>query len=370
MSSSNSIPDSTGSEEMTASESTANTVGSQLLAAREAAGLEREELARRLCMTPDKLEALEKDAFDRLAGATYVRGYIRNACKELGLDAAPVLEAFAAQVPAEAIQRPAQTARGPVMSDRPTGKNTSQGGSLFAPLSLAIIAAAAGGYWWYGQQGAPAAVSVVNSESAEAPAAAALSELESAPQYQAYATAGAEQEETVEPDAEAQNVVSEAQPESDVELAEAGVFSEDDMLESESAAPAMEAVLAEAEESVATTGDTTSVAEAPSVAAEDVAEEPAAVEDSSPVVENTVPAVEGALALSFSEESWVEVTDAAGSKLLAKLQPAGSSIELTGEAPFSVMLGNAAAATVSYGGEVVDSAPLGNRRTRKLVVGG
>ena len=74
--------------------------------------------------------------------------------------------------------------------------------------------------------------------------------------------------------------------------------------------------------------------------------------------------------LDFSEESWVEVTDASGNKLLAKLQPAGSRVELNGVAPFSLMLGNAAGTTVSYRGEVVESAPIGNRRTRKLTVGG
>jgi cytoskeleton protein RodZ len=44
-------------------------------------------------------------------------------------------------------------------------------------------------------------------------------------------------------------------------------------------------------------------------------------------------------------------------------------VVLDGRAPFKLMLGNAAGITVRYRGEVIESGPIGNRRTRKMTVG-
>ena len=91
MSSSNPNPE---QSEQAATPEMGASLGGLLREAREQAGLTSDELARRLCMTASKLEALEQDQLDRFPGSTYVRGYIRNICKELGADETPVLEAF------------------------------------------------------------------------------------------------------------------------------------------------------------------------------------------------------------------------------------------------------------------------------------
>ncbi|WP_066966314.1 RodZ domain-containing protein [Microbulbifer sp. Q7] len=325
-------------------EAQAATLGEQLRAAREQAGLTADELARRLCMTADKLEALEQDALERFPGSTYVRGYIRNICKELGADETPVLAAFARQAPAEA-PRAAVVPKGPVMG----GDAVAGGGSGFGPLLLVVAMAAAGGYWWMGQQGTSAVP-------AEADLAAAAPS-DTTPAGQDFAVAAAPS-----PDVE---MAEDFAPETDAQLADS--LGDDAESAGREPEPAEQAQLVQAPQSV-----------------EDAVPQPAAVEpvpapeevqvsqDAQLVQEvpAAIPAQTSAIALSFSEESWIEVTDAAGNKLLATLQPAGSEVELKGEAPFSLMLGNAAATTVRYAGEVVDSAPLGNRRTRKLTVGG
>ncbi len=345
-------------EETQNTESTAVSVGALLTAAREQAGMTSEELARRLCMTTENLEALERDAFDVFPGATYVRGYIRNVCKELRIDETAALDAFVRQVPAEA-PRVAQPPKGAVMG----GSVSGSGASMSGPMLLVVAVAVAGGYWWFemrGNDGAMPAPAIANQASqgvVEEPAAAEvddiaedMAESDSALDAQTLSVAGADMDVAAE----------KAVPETDVQLADvADLASEDSRVEEsveEPAVPEMAAqpVAAPVPEPVA------------------AVEEPAVQQEASSMVDEApVGAVSSAaLALSFSEESWVEVTDAAGNKLLAKLQPAGSTVELEGQAPFSLMLGNAAATTVSYAGEVVDSAPLGNRRTRKLTVGG
>ena len=71
---------------------------------------------------------------------------------------------------------------------------------------------------------------------------------------------------------------------------------------------------------------------------------------------STEPAVAGTaqLQLTFSAECWVTVQDATGTRLAYGIQSAGKSLQLTGQLPFSVTLGNAAAATVQLNQTAVD----------------
>ena len=340
------------------------TAGSLIASARESAGLTVEELARRMCMTPSKLQYLEQDDYERLAGATYVRGYLRNTCKELGVDPVPVLAAFERQLPAQMKAAIPQEPRGPVIG----GGNGSSAGGLFRPLLLVAIVAAAGGYWWFNQGAMPYVKPQVASVAPQADLVAAqveeaeVSEADSLQAAEPVAVAQLSQSQEFQANEDDAAATSEALPQADVQL-ETAVAPEP--AEAEEVAPSAPASVAEsAAEAVEDETTPASVIE-PVVA--DVAEAPAFGASGNA---QAVAGSAGNLAISFSEESWVEVTDASGKKLLAKLQPAGSSVELEGEAPFNLMLGNAAATTVSYQGEVVDSAPLGNRRTRKLTVGG
>lgn len=67
------------------------------------------------------------------------------------------------------------------------------------------------------------------------------------------------------------------------------------------------------------------------------------------------------LALRFSGESWVEVTDAAGQPLVYQLFEAGQTRELNATPPLRVFLGQAASVTLTIDGRKVDLAPLTKR---------
>ena len=355
----------------TAENAVSQTAGKMITSARESAGLTIRELAGRMCMTPAKLELLEQDDFERLAGATYVRGYLRNTCKELDIDPAPVLAAFERQLPAQAKIAIPQEPRGPVI-----GGSGNAGGVLFRPMLFVAIVAAAGGYWWFNQDSMsylkPQAVAVSSQAEVTVPqtdvvAGTSPATLEDAESALAEPEVGSEEIAVVEVEPTA---VSDESPQVKVQLETAAAtappqssgVSEQEIVEVESEPVTQD----DAAETVA---EETEAVEAP-VAEAIAAEEPVAPSVAAAPVPAGNTDTGASIAIAFSEESWVEVTDASGRKLLAKLQPAGSSVQLQGEAPFSLMLGNAAATTVSYQGEVVDSAPLGNRRTRKLTVGG
>src|SRR5690606_1122775 len=92
--------------------------------------------------------------------------------------------------------------------------------------------------------------------------------------------------------------------------------------------------------------------------------EDSAPEDATAEVEAIVPAIQNQqaapldrLALAFTEECWLEVSDAQGDVLATELQRPGSRLSLQGIAPFEVKLGNAAAASISFNDEPVTIAP-------------
>lgn len=70
------------------------------------------------------------------------------------------------------------------------------------------------------------------------------------------------------------------------------------------------------------------------------------------------PAAGSALHVEFGEESWTEIRDASGRMLHRQLNPAGSSIDVSGRPPFEVVIGNAAQARLTYNGRPIDLKPF------------
>jgi len=70
------------------------------------------------------------------------------------------------------------------------------------------------------------------------------------------------------------------------------------------------------------------------------------------------PAVSGALHLEFGDEAWTEIKDASGRMLHRQLNPAGSSVDVRGQPPFEVLIGNATHARMTYNGRPIDLKPF------------
>lgn len=69
-------------------------LGARLRQAREAAHMSVGQIAAALFLDPQKIEALEADAFDRFAAPAFVRGYLRGYARVLGLPSEPILEMY------------------------------------------------------------------------------------------------------------------------------------------------------------------------------------------------------------------------------------------------------------------------------------
>jgi len=76
-------------------------VGTLLKEARIKSKLTIEQVATKLFSDPDIVEDLENDIFKKLGGNVYIKGYIRNYSKLLGLDSAELIDLLANQLELE-----------------------------------------------------------------------------------------------------------------------------------------------------------------------------------------------------------------------------------------------------------------------------
>ncbi len=71
----------------------------------------------------------------------------------------------------------------------------------------------------------------------------------------------------------------------------------------------------------------------------------------------------------FSAESWVEITDANGRRVMFGLGKPGQTRALSGSAPFNILLGNSPAVTMTYNGEPFDQSRLARGKVARFTLG-
>ncbi|GHU05526.1 hypothetical protein FACS1894158_08610 [Betaproteobacteria bacterium] len=74
------------------------------------------------------------------------------------------------------------------------------------------------------------------------------------------------------------------------------------------------------------------------------------------------------LLFSFAQPSWVEVRDRSGQVVFTQLNSADTQREVTGQAPFSVVIGNASHVTLQYKGKPVDLSRRSKEDVARLTV--
>ena len=93
-------------------------------------------------------------------------------------------------------------------------------------------------------------------------------------------------------------------------------------------------------------------------------EPPTPVQPAPPVSLATPPAApatqaegSGHIQINFKQDAWVQITDASKRRLTSRIYRAGETAQLTGEAPFSAIIGNAANVSMTYNGKPVTLTP-------------
>ena len=293
------------------------TPGQVLAEARERQGLSRTEIAQRLHMSPSQIEALETGEYERLPKGPFLRGFIRNYAKLLGIEAEPLVASLAQATPAhQAAPRivvPSQNIRFEPLHERISSSPYVKGGVIALVVLCFGLAAM---YWWVamrpGAAPPPAAKKVEPAPQGQI-AQAPLPAVETPPPVPAP-------QEAAQPETTKADAPKAAAPRADAPKPDAP---KTDVAKKE--APKGDASKAEASKADATKTATTPVSNT-----------------------TTVGSGPGRLAFRFRGDAWVEVKDANGKVLLSKLNEAGSELRVAGKPPLTVIVGNAPDVSVLY----------------------
>ncbi|TFB44953.1 RodZ family helix-turn-helix domain-containing protein [Pseudomonas sp. F01002] len=324
--------------------------GETLRQARESNGWSLAEVALKLNLTVNSLSNLEAGAFDKLPGHTFARGYIRAYAKLLGMDQTVLVQQFDQSTGTDS-----------------QGSNVHSLGRIEEPVRvshtilrvvslLLLLAVIGGGFvWWQDQTSLRTKdLTSLSPEHVEVEGADGTTQIHPLDEPEDQAVA----------EGQAEGSTSLALPQAE-NSSEAPAEAEATAPPTAPAAPAP----------VAPTHNTAPVVAAlttPSPTAPVVSAPPASAS-----VTPTIPAPaaaapvagQGQVQLQFTADCWTQVTDGTGKVLLSGLKRKGENVSVSGKPPFSVRLGFARGAQVSYNGQVVDVAPFTSGETARLKLG-
>lgn len=286
--------------------------GAMLAQARDRCRLSVGEVANHLKLSIRQVEALEADAFDRLPSPMFIRGFARSYARLVQLNPAPVLLALDQFLPAQAaievpqagmrvgaMRQPPPSAIPFPSGDQPSRRLHSVAG-LLAAVVVGFLA-----FEWFGPALTPG-TPVTGVREGASPSVTQFELARLQPALPMGAPPGA---------AAADPAQATASP--------------------EPASPA-----------------------APGANPSGAPQVPIGASSSVPSdIGNAFGAGPRTVRLSFDRESWVEIRDARGRVIFNQLNPPGSSQVVEGEAPLSLVVGNARSVRLAYGDRDIDLAP-------------
>ena len=284
--------------------------GTLLKNKRESLGMTQKQVADRLRLRVSVIEDIENNRFESQQVATFTRGYLRSYAKVVGLDEKVVLTALEQTAD---IQPKDQEIEMQSFS-RKTKHEKHNSRIMFLTWVIAIVITGISAAWWWQNQQDNSLTQVVTDSSVEGP----------------------------EPSAQ--------------ELADIDQMSADELIAS---APADITVSTEqpvAADEALSAAEATEVLPSDQLASTDI-EEPVAVIEEAEVVEEPaiiVPEGMSLLTMTFKADCWIQVKDTNGKTLVSGTHKPGQDVELTGKAPFKVILGAPEGVTMTFASEPVD----------------
>ncbi|MCB5357513.1 cytoskeleton protein RodZ [Vibrio lentus] len=275
--------------------------GTLLKNKRESLGLTQKQISDRLKLRVTLIQQIEENQFESDQVATFMRGYIRSYAKYVNLDEKVVLSALHHAGDAQHQEQEMLSFSRKTKTEKHNSRIMILTWSIFA-----VIAGISSLWWWQNQQQDTLSQSLVNTESSEELVV----------------------EESLDPELTSLEVIEAEQNTETSPVTE----NSDDLLTVVSAA--------EASENVEQIEETQDVAEVTPVAAESeiVTPEPVANE----------------LVMQFSADCWIQVKDAAGKTLSTGIKKAGQTLNLSGTAPYKVILGAPEGVSMTFASEPVD----------------
>ena len=350
---------------------------------RKKKGIEERDAADALKISVVRLRSIEAGDFTAFPSETYVRGHLRNYSRYLNVDEDVVVKAYdRANPPSFDFVNPENNSK----ENKSSSASSSKRSWMFLIIMVILVALWAAAYSFFENSatGFDSLFSSSDSQSLPIEESAAQSKtaeiIESPEVDEASITL---EDEVVADDAaldstgnvdEAANLtVNELVEDSSIEGSDISVDGVDASSERDQSVNAINEnsseITSEQEPAIIPLSDISSepnIVVSKVTAAEIVKSIKSA--DASVAVED-VPPDAHVLTFSFTNPCWVKVTDVAGSIVFAGLKASGSTLRLSGNAPFNIVLGNVDGTTLAYNDEPVILGAQTNGRPLRLVVG-
>lgn len=358
--------------------------GLLLAEARRAKQLSTDDVAKRLCLKVNIIEALEKDELLPSISLTFIKGYTRSYAKLLGLDEVHIITLFNDFHASETLIAPKKMQS----FSRKVAKENNDSRWMLVTYTLIAVVLILIVIWWSQQNSenvfaSPSSVPALNSSEADLPVASTTEQLQNTSTIPSNLN---EKQTTNSLDS-----VDSISFNGDVagNLPEESILTESFPTESlptetSSLEEPSVAMLTEQNNSLES-NDLNQVEQEtiPDFVPDKVQGNIAQVLD---VLENDAPDVESELRLfdddmsasndveivelmfTFSNDCWIKITDATGNDIAYGVKKQGRVMPVSGQPPFSVILGAPASVKVNYAGEPVDISFLPSDRTGRFVL--
>ncbi|MBW0146013.1 RodZ domain-containing protein [Marinobacter arenosus] len=313
-------------------------VGQQLQRAREQKGLSADDVAKAQHLRPAVIHAIEAGDYKQIDSELFLKGYVRAYAKQVGLEANDVIADLDRELEPLRQKREQEFEANPLVDiERRRLKKRRA-----AKLALLLCVAALAGYLVFTfvlPQPESMAPSDVAEEAEQGVSATDAPESQTETAVPEDVSADVNEEATVEPISE---------PEPDPELVAAAPDEEVPAAEQATDVTPTEPVEPMGDDSVTSDDIVDPVESAPVVTQ---STDPVLGDPAEPVVVTDT----GRLQITFTGDCWVQVSDAAGNRLVNSLQRNGDRIDVTGEVPLRVVIGAVdAVGSISFQGEPVD----------------
>ena len=305
----------------------ATSLGNMLREAREKLGLSVADVAGQIKFAPRQIEALEAEDFKHLPEAAFLRGFVRSYAKILRLDAETLLASIP-QTKMAAVEFIPGSAGVPF----PNAHSLRQQNMIWlgAASLLAVIVAVFA--LWHFKTPLKQSKEQVNAAKVETP-------VELPAEAKTISEPLVLKPSMIEP-------ISPVVPKVKSSVAQSSVR------ETKTQSSARETKL---QSPVREAKTQSSVREAKTPVAKD-----ATVQSENSVTPLGALPETSKLRLVFGEESWTEIKDKDGNIISSQVNPAGSELRVEGNAPFSMLIGHAASASLYFRGKQVDLKPYIN----------
>ncbi|ETX11394.1 hypothetical protein MUS1_10475 [Marinomonas ushuaiensis DSM 15871] len=306
-------------------------IGNELKEKRLELGFDERNVATKLKIPIDQVRALESSDFSYFRSVTFARGFLKSYCRLLELDYVVMVAAFDKE------RAGAETTIKPV--DK-VHKQTHLGDPIVIFISVVIVAVLVFlVFWWPSTSSVTSLDDIVNET------------VETIADPETSSTAN----ETLELEEPTNNKEVDVQSSVDQRI----IAPAANAIPSKAIADADEKPVNENDVVTGLSAETVAILKEAGVSPDEVVRATKVVPATeTSVVQQTV-AYQDDVEIAFSGDCWAEIRDASGTILFSGVKSAGSSLALTGDAPYRVVLGYAkGVSSLIYKGEQFDFSPF------------